>query len=92
MRWPQVSRRTGPVGRTEKPQLPPAGLLAQSSPTMEWGARVLLQQGEGHQACPPLFRQVDAQPQRHTHSPANGFFCVSTPQSTMAKLEGNGAG
>lgn len=31
-------------------------------------------------------------PPRRSRSPANGFFCVSTPQITMAKLRGKRAG
>ena len=41
---------------------------------------------------PPLLRDTRMlDPQGQAHSPANGFFWVSTPQITMAKLEGKWA-
>lgn len=42
--------------------------------------------------APRCGRRDEAPPPRsQVHSPANGFFCVSTPQITMAKLEENQA-
>lgn len=75
----------------------PTPWAGQNSPPPLWDcvSQALLAQRKAQEACAPLFQErrgtAPQAPRSQAHSPANGFFCVSTPQITMAKLEENQA-
>lgn len=67
-----------------------AAPLPQGSPAVGmWATGTAKAEEAPHSMPAPVPGETGHSPQRCVHSPANGFFCVSTPQITMAKLEGN---
>lgn len=64
-----------------------------TAPAVGGRTRAAAQAGKEPRSSPPLFwRRRRRCPQRQRHSPSNGFFCVSTLQMTIAKLEGKRTG
>lgn len=67
-----------------------AAPLLQGSPTVGmWTTGTAKAEEALHSMPTTVPGETETQPRKYVHSPANGFFCVSTPQITMAKLEGN---
>ena len=91
MRW-AVGLRADVLGWTKQPHHPtcldsPPAPRARAAPSAI--GRPSLHRKD-HKAPPSRGQERRLHHPRHVHSPANGFFCVSTPQITMAKLQGDG--